>query len=129
MLVAMLLLAIASLPASRVAASNPISATLCVCVCRCHLQPLEALNPIIQNPAFNAARPLWMEVLNKLKPLLMSIYFGGDHVVWAQQVGGVVGVCACRLVFNKQPTTVVGGEQWGVHLLWVGLEHVVAVAR
>ena len=60
------------------------------------LQPLEALNPIIQNPAFNAARPLWVEVLNKLKPLLMSIYFGGDHVVWAQQVGMAGERRGCR---------------------------------
>lgn len=49
------------------------------------LQPLEALNPILQNPAMGS-RPLWVEALIKLKPLLMSIYFGADHVVWAQQV-------------------------------------------
>ena len=50
------------------------------------LQPLEALNPILQSPGLGS-KPLWVEALIKLKPLLMSIYFGADHVVWAQQVG------------------------------------------
>ncbi|KAI3436582.1 hypothetical protein D9Q98_005998 [Chlorella vulgaris] len=50
------------------------------------MRPLEALNPILQNPAMGS-RPLWVEALIKLKPLLMSIYFGADHVVWAQQAG------------------------------------------
>ena len=49
-------------------------------------QPLEVLAPIIQNPGLvGAGRPMWVEVLIKLRPLLMSIYFGADHVVWAQQ--------------------------------------------
>jgi hypothetical protein len=50
------------------------------------LQPLEVLNPILQNPGLGG-KPLWAEVLLKLRPILMSIYFGADHVVWAQQVG------------------------------------------
>jgi Peroxisomal biogenesis factor 11 (PEX11) len=51
------------------------------------MRPLEALNPIIQNPYLNANKPFVIEVLNKLKPILMAIYFGADHVVWAQQAG------------------------------------------
>ena len=51
------------------------------------LQPLEVLNPLLQNPGWaGGGRPLWVEVLIKLKPLLMSIYFGADHIVWLQQV-------------------------------------------
>lgn len=50
------------------------------------MRPLEALNPILQSPGLGS-KPLWVEALIKLKPLLMSIYFGADHVVWAQQAG------------------------------------------
>lgn len=59
------------------------------------------LNPLLQNPGWaGGGRPLWVEVLIKLKPLLMSIYFGADHIVWLQQVGCVklliaVGLCSC----------------------------------
>lgn len=50
-------------------------------------QPLEVLNPLLQQPGWaGGGRPLWVEVLIKLKPLLMSIYFGADHIVWLQQV-------------------------------------------
>ncbi len=53
------------------------------------LQPLEALGPLINNPGLaGGGRPLWIEALIKLKPLLMSLYFGADHIVWVQQVGG-----------------------------------------
>ena len=49
-------------------------------------QPLEVLNPLLTNPKLDASKPLALELLGKLKPVLMAIYFGGDHVVWAQQV-------------------------------------------
>ena len=50
-------------------------------------KPLEVLNPLLQQPGWaGGGRPLWVEVLMKLKPLLMSIYFGADHIVWLQQV-------------------------------------------
>lgn len=52
------------------------------------MRPLEVLNPLLQNPGWaGGGRPLWVEVLIKLKPLLMSIYFGADHIVWLQQAG------------------------------------------
>ncbi|KDD73237.1 peroxisomal biogenesis factor 11 [Helicosporidium sp. ATCC 50920] len=51
------------------------------------LRPLEALNPVLQNPHLNADRPLALELLAKIKPILMALYFAGDHVVWAQQAG------------------------------------------
>lgn len=55
---------------------------------RALLQPLEVLAPLIQNPGLaGGGRPLWVEALIKLKPLLMSVYFGADHIVWVQQVG------------------------------------------
>lgn len=51
------------------------------------MRPLEALTPLVHSPGINANKPLIIEILNKLKPILMSIYFGGDHVVWLQQAG------------------------------------------
>lgn len=52
------------------------------------MRPLEVLNPLLQQPGWaGGGRPLWVEVLIKLKPLLMSIYFGADHIVWLQQAG------------------------------------------
>jgi hypothetical protein len=51
------------------------------------LRPLESLAPIINNPSINPNKPLAIEILAKLKPILMAIYFGGDHVVWASQAG------------------------------------------
>ncbi len=50
-------------------------------------RPLEALAPLLHAPEINAAKPLWLELLGKLKPALMALYFAGDHVVWAQQAG------------------------------------------
>lgn len=52
------------------------------------MKPLETLSPLVQSPGMvGGGRPVWVEVLIKLKPLLMSIYFGADHVVWVQQAG------------------------------------------
>ncbi|KAL6782568.1 hypothetical protein ACKKBG_A07305 [Auxenochlorella protothecoides x Auxenochlorella symbiontica] len=51
------------------------------------MRPLESLNPIIQNPTLNSNRPLVLELLAKLKSVLMAIYFGGDNIVWASQAG------------------------------------------
>ncbi|CAL5227522.1 g10509 [Coccomyxa viridis] len=57
------------------------------------LGPLESVSPIILNPHLNPKKPVPIELLNKLKGVLMAIYFGADHVVWAGQAG---------LVSNKQ---------------------------
>ncbi|KAL4440647.1 hypothetical protein ABPG77_000356 [Micractinium sp. CCAP 211/92] len=52
------------------------------------MRPLEALGPLINTPGLaGGGRPLWIEALIKLKPLLMSLYFGADHIVWVQQAG------------------------------------------
>ncbi|KAG7669317.1 hypothetical protein Ndes2437B_g05463 [Nannochloris sp. 'desiccata'] len=51
------------------------------------LRPLESLSPLVLNPTINPKKPIFIEILNKIKPILMSIYFGGDHVVWASQAG------------------------------------------
>jgi hypothetical protein len=86
------------------------------------LQPLEVLNPILQNPGLGG-KPLWAEVLLKLRPILMSIYFGADHVVWAQQVGaaklmvhqkllGTAGAAGCsRLEQPPGAAGAVGGRR------------------
>ena len=50
-------------------------------------QPLEVLNPVLTNPALDRNKPLALEIIGKLKPVLMAIYFAADHVVWAQQAG------------------------------------------
>jgi len=60
------------------------------------MRPLESLAPLVHNPGINPNKPLVIEAINKLKPILMSIYFGGDHVVWLQQSG---------LMANKELTT------------------------
>ena len=57
------------------------------------MRPLESLTPLVYNPAINPNKPIIIELINKIKPVLMSIYFGGDHVVWASQAG---------LLTNKQ---------------------------
>lgn len=51
------------------------------------MRPLESLTPLVHNPAINPNKPYIIELINKIKPVLMSIYFGGDHVVWASQAG------------------------------------------
>lgn len=51
------------------------------------MRPLESLTALIYAPGMNPKKPLAIEILNKVKPILMSIYFGGDHVVWASQAG------------------------------------------
>ncbi|GAB4820863.1 hypothetical protein N2152v2_007909 [Parachlorella kessleri] len=50
------------------------------------MRPLEALVPLITNLTFGN-KPLAIEIISKLKPILMAIYFGADHIVWAQQAG------------------------------------------
>lgn len=50
-------------------------------------RPLESLTPLLHNPSINKSKPLAIEIINKLKPILMSIYFGADHIVWLQQAG------------------------------------------
>ena len=51
------------------------------------MRPLESLAPLLHNPSINTSKPLVIEIINKLKPILMAVYFGADHVVWAQQAG------------------------------------------
>lgn len=51
------------------------------------MRPLESLTPLVNNPSINPNKPLAIEIINKIKPILMAIYFGGDHVVWASQAG------------------------------------------
>jgi len=51
------------------------------------LRPLEAASPVLLNPQLNPKKPLLLELINKLKSLLMAIYFAADHVVWASQAG------------------------------------------
>lgn len=51
------------------------------------MRPLEVLNPLLTSPGLDRSKPLALEIINKLKPVLMAIYFGADHVVWAQQAG------------------------------------------
>jgi hypothetical protein len=51
------------------------------------MRPLESVSPVLLNPQLNASKPVAIELLNKLKNVLMALYFGADHVVWASQAG------------------------------------------
>lgn len=51
------------------------------------MRPLEQLNALFQNPRLSHKRPLWLDLLDKLRPICMAVYFGADHVVWAKQAG------------------------------------------
>ena len=46
------------------------------------MRPLESLVPVLSTPGFTGKQPLFLEAVNKLKSILMSLYFGADHVVW-----------------------------------------------
>lgn len=50
-------------------------------------KPLESLTPLLMQPSLNRHKPLIIEILKKLKCILMAVYFGGDHVVWMKQAG------------------------------------------
>eukprot|EP00890_Picochlorum_soloecismus_P000660 jgi/Picsp_1/1595/NSC_05073-R1_peroxisomal biogenesis factor 11 family protein len=51
------------------------------------MKPLESLAPIVLNPSLNPKKPVTIEILNKLKNVLMAVYFGGDNIVWLKQAG------------------------------------------
>lgn len=72
------------------------------------VKPLETLTPLILSPAIDGSKPLALEIINKLKPILMAIYFGADHVVWAQQAG---------LLQNKEFTA--RAQKWSLRG-WLG---------
>lgn len=68
------------------------------------MKPLETLVPLINQPGFSGNQPKLLQAINKLKALLMAMYFGADHAVWAFQLG---------LITDK--TT---GERWQKVSLW-----------
>lgn len=51
------------------------------------MRPLESLTPVLLAPGFNPKEPKTIQAINKLKNVLMAIYFGADHFVWAFQIG------------------------------------------
>mmetsp|Transcript_14982 Transcript_14982/g.32478 ORF Transcript_14982/g.32478 Transcript_14982/m.32478 type:complete len:241 (+) Transcript_14982:194-916(+) len=51
------------------------------------MRPLECLVPVLNQPGFTGKQPKLLEAINKLKAILMAIYFGADHLVWAHQIG------------------------------------------
>lgn len=50
-------------------------------------KPLESLAPLVLSPSLDWRKPMHIEILKKLKCIMMAIYFGGDHVVWMKQAG------------------------------------------
>ena len=50
------------------------------------MKPIESLVPLLTDPGTSKA-PQHQQMLAKLKALLMSLYFAGDHVSWAKSVG------------------------------------------
>lgn len=51
------------------------------------MRPLETITPLLISPGFNAKDPKVVQLINKIKTLLMATYFGADHFVWAFQIG------------------------------------------
>lgn len=51
------------------------------------MRPLESITPLLVQPGFSGKQPKLLEAVNKLKALLMAVYFGADHFVWAHQIG------------------------------------------
>lgn len=51
------------------------------------MRPFESVMPIITQPGFTGKQHPALEALVKVKSILMAIYFGADHVVWAYQIG------------------------------------------
>ncbi|KAG2435495.1 hypothetical protein HYH02_011790 [Chlamydomonas schloesseri] len=51
------------------------------------MRPLELMTPLLITPGFTGKQPMLLEAINKVKAVLMAVYFGADHVVWAHQIG------------------------------------------
>ncbi|KAG2500202.1 hypothetical protein HYH03_001782 [Edaphochlamys debaryana] len=51
------------------------------------MRPLELVTPLLITPGFTGKQPMGIEAINKVKAVLMAVYFGADHVVWAHQIG------------------------------------------
>ncbi|GIL49947.1 hypothetical protein Vafri_6243 [Volvox africanus] len=51
------------------------------------MRPLELVTPLLIQPGYTGKQPVLLEAINKVKAILMAIYFGADHVVWAHQIG------------------------------------------
>jgi hypothetical protein len=51
------------------------------------MRPLESITPMLLQPGLSGSAPVGLQAINKLKGLLMAIYFGADHLVWAHQIG------------------------------------------
>jgi hypothetical protein len=51
------------------------------------MRPLESIVPIINQPGFTGKQHVVLEAVGKIKAILMALYFGGDHFVWAHQIG------------------------------------------
>lgn len=51
------------------------------------MRPLECLTPLLLDPRLSGKQPWQLQVVAKLKDVLMAIYFAADHFVWAYQIG------------------------------------------
>ncbi|KAI8113706.1 hypothetical protein M9435_003700 [Picochlorum sp. BPE23] len=51
------------------------------------MKPVESILPVVMNPSLDWRRPVYVEILKKLKCILMAVYFGGDHIVWLKLSG------------------------------------------
>lgn len=90
------------------------------------MRPLESLTPLLVQPGFTGKQPKGLEAINKLKSVLLAMYFAADHVVWAGQIG---------LTDNKKLTErfqkislwswalgsicTIAGEAWSISMLSV----------
>eukprot|EP01025_Chloroclados_australasicus_P051347 TRINITY_DN5974_c0_g1_i2.p2 TRINITY_DN5974_c0_g1~~TRINITY_DN5974_c0_g1_i2.p2 ORF type:complete len:239 (-),score=24.56 TRINITY_DN5974_c0_g1_i2:395-1111(-) len=46
------------------------------------LKPLEQITPLLKDPYLRGNKPLYQELLPKVKSICMTVYFACDHVVW-----------------------------------------------
>eukprot|EP01026_Neomeris_dumetosa_P061027 TRINITY_DN5757_c0_g1_i2.p1 TRINITY_DN5757_c0_g1~~TRINITY_DN5757_c0_g1_i2.p1 ORF type:complete len:282 (-),score=11.99 TRINITY_DN5757_c0_g1_i2:132-863(-) len=51
------------------------------------LRPLEVISPVLLQPGFKKDSSLVPQIIGKLKGIFMAVYFGFDHVIWANQAG------------------------------------------
>lgn len=51
------------------------------------MRPLESLTPLLVQPGFQGKQAWQIEAIQKLKDILMAVYFAADHAVWAYQIG------------------------------------------
>ena len=75
------------------------------------MQPLEMITPVLREPYLPGKKPLLLELLPKLKSILMASYFGFDHVVWLGSAGIVKDKQTVERCGAATPPACIGAER------------------